>query len=61
MSELALGSASPLFRRAVAEIGHEEARGFGPRGFSPDLAAQKPLGPKPRALGSRLLGGWIKL
>lgn len=60
MCELASFMARPLLRRAVAKIGHVEARVFGPRGFSPGLAAKKPLGPKTRALGSRPMGGWKK-
>lgn len=49
IGELALLSACSLNRRAVAMAWFIGARGIGRRGKSPNLAANLPLRPMPRA------------
>lgn len=59
--ELASNSACSLFRRAVDQAWFIEARGLGPTGTLPGLAAKAPLGPRPRAQGSLGLRDWKML
>jgi hypothetical protein len=59
--ELASISVCSLFRRAEIEVRIIGARGIGLRGTLPDLAANAPLSPMPRAIGSPALRGWMLL
>lgn len=58
MCELVLRSACSLFRRADVQVRFEGARGLGRRGILPDLAAKRPLRPRPRAQGSLHFRDW---
>ena len=56
--ELVSCSARSLFRRAVAQVRFEGARGIDRRGILPQVFAKMPLRSIPRAQGSLIQKDW---